>query len=51
MLLITAPQLVLVLWAKKWSWLARTLAATAMFPLIGLIVALCFGVADSYWAP
>jgi hypothetical protein len=50
MMLICAPQLAIAL-AAKWSWPVRTIVATALFPAAGLLVALAFGWADSYWRP
>jgi hypothetical protein len=48
MTMICLPQLA-VTFATKWSWTARTLAAIALFPAIGALVALGFGWVDSYW--
>lgn len=50
MTLICAPQLGVALFTK-WSWPVRTIVATALFPAIGLLVALAFGWGDSYWTP
>jgi len=50
MALICAPQLAVALFTK-WNWTMRTVVATALFPAIGLVVALAFGWTDSYWRP
>src|SRR5437588_537834 len=48
-ILICIPQLAISL--TRWSWPARALLATAMFPAAGLGIALMFGWIDSYWTP
>ena len=50
MTLICAPQLAFTL-ISKGNWWMRTLIAAALFPAVGLVVALGFGWADSYWRP
>jgi hypothetical protein len=50
MTMICAPQLAVAM-LTKWSWPMRTIVALGMFPAIGLLVALGFGWADSYWTP
>ncbi len=49
MILMCAPQLAISL--ARWTWLTRTLAAVAAFPVAGSGIALMFGWIDSYWAP
>ncbi len=48
MLLVSAPQLAVSVFAP-WSLTARTATAVAMFPIVGIIVALAFGWYDGYW--
>ncbi len=48
MTLLCAPQLAVSLFAK-WTWPIRTVIAAALFPTMGLVVALAFGWADGYW--
>ncbi len=48
--LLSVPQLA-VSFGTHWSWPVRTLAAVALFPMAGLVVALAFGLADGYWSP
>ncbi len=49
MALICAPQLAVALFSN-WSWPVRTAVATALFPAVGLVVALGFGWVDGYWS-
>ena len=49
MILLCAPQLAASM--ARWSFLARTGAAVAAFPVFGLGIALIFGWIDSYWTP
>jgi hypothetical protein len=48
MVLIGASQLAVSV-LPGWSWLVRTLAASALFPVVGGIVALVFGWDVGYW--
>jgi len=48
MTLLCAPQLAVSLRAH-WNWPVRTLVAIALFPAIGLLVALVMGWMDGYW--
>jgi hypothetical protein len=48
MVLLCAPQLAVSLW-PRWGRLTRTLTALALFPAMGLVVALAFGWYDGYW--
>jgi hypothetical protein len=49
MTLITGPQLAIAL-LTRWSWLQRTAACLALFPLAGGAVAVLFGWLDKYWS-
>jgi hypothetical protein len=35
----------------RWNWPLRTIAAVALFPISGLIVALVYGTLGKYWKP
>ena len=48
MVLLCAPQLAVSLW-PRWGRLTKTLIALALFPAVGLVVALAFGWYDGYW--
>jgi hypothetical protein len=48
MVLLCAPQLAVSLW-PRWGRLTKTLIALALFPAMGLLVALAFGWYDGYW--
>lgn len=46
---IVAPQLFISL-RTPWTWLARLLAAFAMFPIVESLAALVLGWSDGYWS-
>ena len=50
MILLCAPQLA-VTFFTRWNWPLRTIAAVALFPISGLIVALVYGTLGKYWKP
>ena len=50
MTLLCAPQLAFSLWSR-WNWPVRTLVAVALFPAIGLLLALGMGWLEQYWRP
>jgi hypothetical protein len=50
MIAMCGPQLAVSL-VTRWSFFTRAMVAIALFPLMGAIAALCFGVVDSYWKP
>lgn len=45
-----APQLAIAMFTR-WSWMSRTVAAIAMFPAAGSVIALTYGWIDRYWIP
>jgi hypothetical protein len=49
MTLLCGPQLAFSLFSR-WSWPVRTVAAVAMFPAIGGLVALGMGWWERYWS-
>ena len=50
MALLCAPQFAVSVWTR-WSWPLRTLAAVALFPATGVVVALAMGWSAGYWGP
>jgi len=50
MFAIIVPQ-ILVSFKTPWTWLLRTLAALALFPLVEGAAALVLGWSDGYWNP
>lgn len=50
MILLCAPQLA-VTFLTRWNWATRTIAAVALFPITGLIVAFAYGTLGKYWKP
>jgi len=49
MIAIAAPQLLISLRAP-WAWIARALAALAMFPIVEGLAALILGSSGGYWS-
>jgi hypothetical protein len=49
MIAIVAPQLLISL-RTPWAWLARLLAALALFPIVEGLAALVLGWSDGYWS-
>ena len=48
--LMCAPQFAVAAFAR-WNWTTRTMAALAMFPAAGSVIALVYGAMDLYWRP
>jgi hypothetical protein len=48
MIAIMVPQLLVSL--RPWSWISRTLAALALFPVVEGLAGMVMGLVDGYWS-